>query len=291
MVRNELGRNALSDLGEAMAAAKKAAPTHPHPPLTGHAPRQPGGGSTAGVADRVRDTVNGVAQGYVTAVGDVIAVVLRRKKPSVRPTGNQTARKTAGKVRGGIDDAADAVIEKTQEANSVKVRPPSRGFPARRLERRPPLSRERRAPPAPPRGAVKTAEATKSGAKGTVTSARKANGDTKSTAKRAMTTTARTASEAAKRTKTQAKRAATTTGPHGVQDRQRQANHVQRDIDGTRDRPQGVGRPQQPQGRLTACLTNERLAPRPLRPRCRERRRETGSGADQSGMVMLPPAP
>ena len=31
MVRDELGRKALSDLGEAMAAARKIAPTHPHP--------------------------------------------------------------------------------------------------------------------------------------------------------------------------------------------------------------------------------------------------------------------
>src|SRR5687768_1008335 len=30
-VRDELGRNALSDLGDAMEAARKGAPTHPHP--------------------------------------------------------------------------------------------------------------------------------------------------------------------------------------------------------------------------------------------------------------------
>ena len=40
-VRDELGRNALGDLGDAMAAAKKVAPTHPHPRVARHAPRQP----------------------------------------------------------------------------------------------------------------------------------------------------------------------------------------------------------------------------------------------------------
>ena len=81
-----------------------------------------------------------------------------------------------------------------------------------------------------------------------MTSARKANGDTKSTAKRAMTTTARTASEAAKRTKTQAKPGRDHNWSHGVQDRQRQALHVQSDIDGTRT------------GRKTSAGRNSRKA-------------------------------
>ena len=42
MVRNELGRNSLSDLGEAMAAVKKVAPNTSPPPLTRLA--QPSGG-------------------------------------------------------------------------------------------------------------------------------------------------------------------------------------------------------------------------------------------------------
>ena len=40
-VRDELGRNALSDLGDAMVAAKAVAPTHPHPRCARHAAGQP----------------------------------------------------------------------------------------------------------------------------------------------------------------------------------------------------------------------------------------------------------
>ena len=74
-----------SDLGDAMAAAKKVAPTHPHP----RSPDTPPGnlvvGTAAGVVDRVGDTVSGVAQGGVAALGDLIATILRRKKPTARP--------------------------------------------------------------------------------------------------------------------------------------------------------------------------------------------------------------
>jgi hypothetical protein len=37
-------------------------------------------GAAAGVADRTGDTVSGLAQGSVTAIGDLIATVLRREK-------------------------------------------------------------------------------------------------------------------------------------------------------------------------------------------------------------------
>ena len=87
-VRDELGRNALDDLGDAMVSAKAVAPTHPHP----RSPDSPPGnllvGTAAGVVDRVTDTANGIAQGGVTALGDLIATVLRRKKVkrlSVKP--------------------------------------------------------------------------------------------------------------------------------------------------------------------------------------------------------------
>src|SRR4029077_6643048 len=59
----------------------------------------------------IGDTVNGLAQGYVTAVGDVVATVLRRKKPRVSPTGSKVTRTTATQVRSGASDATDAAIE------------------------------------------------------------------------------------------------------------------------------------------------------------------------------------
>jgi hemerythrin superfamily protein len=82
-VRDELGRNALSDLGDAMEAAREVAPTHPHP----RSPQVPPGnlviGTVAGAADRIGDTVSGVAQGSVSAAQDLVARVLRR--PRRRP--------------------------------------------------------------------------------------------------------------------------------------------------------------------------------------------------------------
>ena len=96
-VRDELGRNALSDLGDAMAAAKAVAPTHPHPRSPDTPPGNQLVGTAAGVVDRVGDTVNGVAQGGVAALGDLIATVLRRKKPRSSPRGSSTARSTAAR--------------------------------------------------------------------------------------------------------------------------------------------------------------------------------------------------
>ncbi|HEV7721696.1 MAG TPA: hemerythrin domain-containing protein, partial [Iamia sp.] len=79
-VRDELGRNALSDLGDAMEAAREVAPTHPHP----RSPQVPPGnlviGTVAGAADRIGDTVSGVAQGSVSAAQDLVARVLRRPR-------------------------------------------------------------------------------------------------------------------------------------------------------------------------------------------------------------------
>src|SRR5687768_17159649 len=91
-VRSELGRKALTELGEALAAAKKVAPTSPHPRL----PDTPPGntvGTLAGVVDRVSDNISGIAQGGVNAVQDLIARILGNDRPKVSPTGSTTARK------------------------------------------------------------------------------------------------------------------------------------------------------------------------------------------------------
>jgi hemerythrin-like domain-containing protein len=160
-VRDELGRNALADLGEVLEDARKLAPTHPHPRAGDTPPANLAMGPAAGVMDRLGDTVSGVAQGTVTALGDIIATVLRRKKPRVSPTGSSTARKTAAKVRAEASDATQAVIDLTQET----------------IER-----------------TKDAADAASSGAKATATSARKGAKQTKSTAKRATTSTGRAAS-------------------------------------------------------------------------------------------------
>jgi hemerythrin superfamily protein len=115
MVRAELGRSALGELGEAMAAAKKEAPTHPHPRSPDTPPANRVMGTTAGVADRIGDTVSGLAQGYVTAVGDLIALMLGRPKPRVTPTGSKVTLAAAARVRSGASDATEAAIETARD--------------------------------------------------------------------------------------------------------------------------------------------------------------------------------
>ncbi len=178
-VRDELGRDALADLGDAMAKAKAVAPTHPHP----RSPDTPPGnllvGTAAAVVDRVGDTASGLAQGGAAALGDLIATILGRKKPRrAAPTGPKAARVTATKVRSAAADATEAVIEAAQEAKAATKRT------------------TRAAKSGPKRTATSARKATKR----TATSARKATKRTASTAKRGATTTARTARKATKRT-------------------------------------------------------------------------------------------
>jgi hemerythrin superfamily protein len=196
MVRDELGRNALGDLGDAMATAKKVAPTHPHPRSPDTPPGNLVAGTAAGVVDRVGDTLQGVAQGGVAAVGDVVATVLRRKKPRRPPTGSPSTRATATRVRERAADATDAVIEATKEARGT-------ASSAARKARGATTSTARSAA----RGGTKTARTAKSAAKGTATSARKAAKRTTTTAKRGATSTGRTGRQAAKSTRATAKRA------------------------------------------------------------------------------------
>lgn len=207
-VRDELGRNALSDLGEAMAAAKKVAPTHPHP----RSPDTPPGnlvmGTAAGVADRVGDTVSGLAQGGVTAVGDLVATILRRKKPRVSPRGSSTARSTASKVRANAAEATESAISAARKAKKAGRSTTTR---ATRTTRATAASATRGASTTTrvaKAGATKTARAAKAGAKGTATSARTSAKRAATTAKRGATTTGRTARTAAKRTATTATRSA-----------------------------------------------------------------------------------
>ena len=206
-VRDELGRNALSDLGDAMAAAKKVAPTRPHP----RSPDAPPGnvviGTVAGVADRVGDTVSGIAQGGVTALNDLIATVLRRKKPRVSPSGSKATRTTAARVRSGVSDATEAAIEAAQKAK----RAAEDAADTARSTRSSATSGARRTARAAKRGGTSTARAAKAGAKGTATSARTSAQRTGTTAKRAATTTGRAAGKAAEDTATTAKSSAAKT--------------------------------------------------------------------------------
>jgi hemerythrin superfamily protein len=199
-VREELGRAALGDLGEAMAAAEKIAPTHPHP----RSPDTPPGnlvvGTAAGVVDRVGDTVSGLTQGGVTAVQDLVARILRRPRPKKSARGSSTARTTARRVRSSVEASADEVIDAVRDAKQAATRSSAAA-----------ASGAKRTGRSAAKGATRTARAAKAGAKGTATSARRATARTATTAKRASTTTGRTATRAARTTRSSATRAVRST--------------------------------------------------------------------------------
>jgi hemerythrin-like domain-containing protein len=177
-VRAALSRTALADLGEALAVAKKSAPTRPHPRLPDTPPSNAVVGAVAGVVDRVSDNVSGIAQGGVSVVQDLIARIMGSATPKVSPTGSNAARTRAKQVRRTASSAADGAAKTGRNAKSA---------------------------------VSTTAKTAASGAKATSTTARKSARATKTTAKRAATTTGRTARTETKKTVTAAKRAGTKT--------------------------------------------------------------------------------
>ncbi|MGI8940037.1 MAG: hemerythrin domain-containing protein [Iamia sp.] len=199
-VRAELGRNDLQELGDAMVGAKKTAPTNPHPRSPDTPPANLLVGTVAGVADRIGDTVYGAAQGSVSAVQDLVAVILRRPRPQQSPRGSKMTRTTARRLRSSAASAADAVIESIESARDTGAATADAA-----------TSGAKGTATSAGRGATRTAEAVRSGAKATTTSARKSASQTATTAKRASTTAGRTARKAATNTESQAKGAATST--------------------------------------------------------------------------------
>lgn len=115
-VRDELGRKALGDLGDAMEEARKVAPTRPHPAAPDTPPGNLVAGAVSAVQDRVTDTVSGVAQGTVTVAQDLIARILRRERPKSSPTGSKKARSTAIDLRDRAGDVTEAAIETVKDA-------------------------------------------------------------------------------------------------------------------------------------------------------------------------------
>ena len=178
-VRARLSRTALADLGQALADAKKTAPTRPHPRLPDAPPGNSMVGALAGVVDRVGGNVSGIAQGSVTAVQDLVARITGSSKPKSSPTGSTATRSRAKQVRRSASSAAAAVGASGRGAKAT---------------------------------ATKTAKTAASGAKATATTAKKSARATKTTAKRAATTTARTAKSQTKKTVANTKRAASGTG-------------------------------------------------------------------------------
>jgi hemerythrin-like domain-containing protein len=168
-VRAELDRNALAEVGKALETAKQAAPSHPHPRSPDTPPGNLAAAAGAGMMDRIGDTVSGVAQGSVSAVQDLIALILGRPRRSGAPTGSKVARDTSRDVRAGASRLTD-------DAVAAAVR------------------------------AKRTATAAATGAKKTVTAAVDGTKDTARTASKQAKRTATTAKRSAKKTTTTAKR-------------------------------------------------------------------------------------
>jgi hemerythrin superfamily protein len=178
-VRDELGRAALDELGDAMAEARRSAPTHPHPRSPDTPPGNVVVGAAAGVADKIGDTVSGLAQGSVSAAGDLVATILHRKKPRRAAHGPSAARATAGDVRRAAGKATDAAIDATRRAKQATERAGSTARATTASAR----SGARRTARTAGRSAGTTARTAKSGAKRTATAARTSASRTAATAR------------------------------------------------------------------------------------------------------------
>jgi hemerythrin superfamily protein len=117
-VRDELSRSALADLGAAMSEAKAAAPTRPHPRL----PQTPPGNAlavAAGAADRVGDTVSGLASGGLSAVQDLVDRIRGTSSNRTAVRGSSDRRRTATRVRSRSDRIVDKTVATVREAKTV----------------------------------------------------------------------------------------------------------------------------------------------------------------------------
>jgi hemerythrin superfamily protein len=118
-VREELGRKALAEIGDAMEQARKAAPTHPHP----RSPDTPPGnivvGTVAAAVDKAADTAIGAVQGGTEAAKDLVERVtgLRVKRSAAK--GSPTTRKAARTTKRRASEAEGKAKASTKKAERV----------------------------------------------------------------------------------------------------------------------------------------------------------------------------
>jgi hemerythrin superfamily protein len=220
-VRDELGRKSLAHLGDAMEQAKATAPTHPHPRSPDAPPGNILANAGAGAIDRITDTVSGVAQGSVSALQDVIALVTGSKKRASAARGTPTTKRAANRTRSRASSATkrttsavkkarrtgENAVDDTRREVAKRVRPPAKRTARKRTttaRKRPATTRKATGRKATGRKAASGAR--KATARKTASSARKATKRTAGAAKRTSRATKRTA----KRTTSAAKRTATT---------------------------------------------------------------------------------
>ena len=195
-VRAELDRKMLAEVGRALEAAKELAPTHPHPRSPDTPPGNLAAASGAGMVDRISDTVSGVAQGSVTAVQDLVALILGRRKRSAAPTGSKATRQTAQDVRGGAskltDDAVAAAVRAKETASSATAGAKKTAMTA--------VDATKDTARVAKKGGKRTAATARRSAKRTVSTAKRSSAtrppSARSGAKKAASTTRRTAKKA-----------------------------------------------------------------------------------------------
>jgi hemerythrin superfamily protein len=96
-VRTALGRNALGEIGDLLAKAKKVAPTRPHPKAPDEPPFNAIAGSVAALIDRVRDAGAGVVADAQRAAKRASKKTSRPASAAQRPT-KTTAKRAAKRV-------------------------------------------------------------------------------------------------------------------------------------------------------------------------------------------------
>jgi hemerythrin superfamily protein len=95
-VREALGRKALTELGDAMEAAKSTAPTRSHPRSPSTPPANIVVNNAVGVVDRIEDTVSGVAAEGAEALRGVLDRIRSQgSKKQVQPRRAARAQKAS----------------------------------------------------------------------------------------------------------------------------------------------------------------------------------------------------
>lgn len=117
-VREQLGRKDLGELGDAMEAARRIAPTHPHPRQPDTPPGNIVGGAAAGIADRVGDGAKAAAQGAVSSAQDLISRFLGNGDSGGGSSNGRSAARAAKKAASRSTEKASSTTRKA--ATSAK---------------------------------------------------------------------------------------------------------------------------------------------------------------------------
>jgi len=135
-VRKELGRNALLELGNAMAAAKTTAPSRPHPRAPSTPPGNVAANHAAGIVDRVEDTVSELASEGAAALRGVIDRISGQKSKVKAKNSPATVRrqksgkkaaavgeKSVKKIAAVVADGRKAAVKMAKPVGKVRTSP------------------------------------------------------------------------------------------------------------------------------------------------------------------------